>query len=152
MPPSKATIVILIAAIGIAFLMDCLQMYLYRTKAIVEDHGYHASLDLKFSIPFWLVMILEMACIISGSAILATLGIKGFGRWTYSAIQLLVWVKWGLGSSLLGVYSYDRQEPPPNVWLELDEFDDPVGYTARLAPWAHDVSAGHGLMCASAFC
>jgi hypothetical protein len=133
MPPSKATIVILIAAIGIAFVMDCLQMYLYRTDAIDEEHGGYASVVLKFFfLPLWLVMILEMVCIISGSAILATLGIKGFGRWTYSAIQLLVWVKWGLGSYLLRVYSYDD-------------------YTTRLAPWAFDVSAGHGLMCASAF-
>lgn len=115
MPPSKARIVILIAAIGIAFLMDCLQFYLYHSEAINEDHDTE-----KLEIILLLVMILEIVCMIVGSAVVGTLGIKGFGKWTYSAIQVLVWVKWGFGS-----YSLRKFRRP-------------------LTPWAFDVSAGHG--------
>lgn len=129
MPPSKARIVILIAAIGIALLMDCLQLYLYHNRAIDEQHS-----DAKLYTILLLVVILEIVCMIVGSAVVGTLGTKGFGKWTYSAIQVLVWVKWGFGSYFLGPYSYENED-----------------YSRPVAPWAFDVSAGHGLMCASAF-
>lgn len=127
MPPSKARIVILIVAIGVALLMDCLQFYLYSSMAIQEAYHYSKNLDKLLL----MVMILEIVCMIVGTAVLVTLGIKGFGKWTYSAIQVLVWVKWALGAYSLGTYSFDKDE--------------------ALATWAFDVSAGHGLMCASAF-
>lgn len=129
MPPSKARIVILIAAIGVALLMDCLQFYLYHSEAIQEEGHIHYG--KKFDKFLFLVMILEIVCMIVGSEVVGTLGIKGFGKWTYSAIQVLVWVKWAFGSYFLGSYSYEKNK--------------------ALAAWAFDVSAGHGLMCASAF-
>lgn len=51
------------------------------------------------------MIILEIACIVSVSTVLGTLGIKEFGRWVYSALQGLVWIKWGIGCYLLGEYS-----------------------------------------------
>lgn len=97
---------------------------------VFNEHDY-AFYGLKFKIVFTVLIILEIGCIISGSAILGSVGIKAYGRWIYSALQALVWVKWGCGTSFLGAYSYD--------------------YDRIVVPWAYDVSAGHGLMCASAF-
>jgi hypothetical protein len=58
------------------------------------------------------VIVLEIGCIATGSAILGALGTKGFGRWVYSALQGLVWVKWGIGSYLLGEYSPEYVHRP----------------------------------------
>jgi len=62
------------------------------------------------------VIALEMVCILSGSMLLAILGPKCFGRWLYSALQILVWVKWGIGSYLLGEYppEYDSESKEEN--------------------------------------
>jgi hypothetical protein len=47
------------------------------------------------------MIFLEMLCIVSGSAVLRTLGVKGFGKWVYNAMQILVWVKWGIVSYIM---------------------------------------------------
>lgn len=50
------------------------------------------------------VMLVEITCVVLG--ILGAVGIWGknhvFGKWVYSGVQALVWVKWGIGSYLLG--------------------------------------------------
>lgn len=47
----------------------------------------------------WVVIVLEIVYIVldSASAVAGTLGIKSFGRWLYSVLQDLVWVRWGTG-------------------------------------------------------
>eukprot|EP00253_Pinus_taeda_P018450 PITA_18450 len=52
--------------------------------------------------PACAVIALEIMCIASGSVALGVLGIKSFKTWVYSVVQALVWVKWGIGSYLLG--------------------------------------------------
>jgi hypothetical protein len=47
------------------------------------------------------VVALEVACIEAGSAVAGTLGIRGFRRWIYGALQILVWAKWATGSHFL---------------------------------------------------
>lgn len=42
-------------------------------------------------------LLFEMACFVSWSALAGTMGIKGFGRWLYGALQILIWVKWATG-------------------------------------------------------
>lgn len=44
---------------------------------------------------------LEIVCIVAGSAVAGTLGIKAFGRWVYAVLQILVWLKWAMGSLAL---------------------------------------------------
>jgi hypothetical protein len=55
------------------------------------------------------MIFFEIVCIVSGSTALRVLGIKVFGRWIYSAVHGLVWVKWSIGSYLLGQYSPDYE-------------------------------------------
>ena len=58
----------------------------------------------------WKVIVLEIAFTVSGSAMGGFLDVKDFGHkgfWVYSALQALVWVKWGGGSCLLGEYSQE---------------------------------------------
>lgn len=53
--------------------------------------------------PVWglvVVVILEVGCI--ASVVVRLSMKKGLGRWVYSGMQVLVWVKWGIGSFLLG--------------------------------------------------
>jgi hypothetical protein len=47
------------------------------------------------------MIYLEIMCILSGSIVAGTLGIKAFGKWIYGALQILVWLKWVLGSAFL---------------------------------------------------
>eukprot|EP00253_Pinus_taeda_P005415 PITA_05415 len=58
------------------------------------------------------VAIITVICIGMASAILGALGTKGFGTWHYSALQALVWVKWGIGCYLLGEYSPEYVHRP----------------------------------------
>jgi hypothetical protein len=44
------------------------------------------------------VTVLEIVCIVSGSAVDGALGRKAFERWLYIAMHDLVWVKWGIGN------------------------------------------------------
>lgn len=48
----------------------------------------------------WAVIVLELVCIVSGSAsaVAGTLGINSVGL--CNALQDLVWVKWGIGTYL----------------------------------------------------
>lgn len=64
--------------------MDC--FYLFSKKR-----------DYKLLI----AIILEIICIVAVTVVATTLVINSFRKWVYSALQALVWVKWGLGSYIL---------------------------------------------------
>lgn len=95
MPPSKPRVASIMAATGIGLGMDCFHLYLNRLRW--REFGM-----------IWAVIVLEALCILSGSAVAAVLGTKAFGCWLYSALQGMVWVKWGFGSYLLGEYLEDE--------------------------------------------
>nr|ADE77196.1 unknown [Picea sitchensis] len=94
MPPSKLRVVVIVTAIGIALGMDCLHLYLVRSH-----------LSLRVPPMLWAVINLEIVCIVWCSTLAGFVGINVFGKWIYSAVQGLVWVKWGIGSYLLSEYS-----------------------------------------------
>eukprot|EP01018_Ginkgo_biloba_P005380 Gb_27443 [translate_table: standard] len=95
MPPSKPRFFAIMAALGIGLGMDSLHLYLnrFRWRELAE---------------LWTVIILEILCIVAGSTVAGVLGVKAFGTWLYSALQCMVWVKWGFGSYLLGEYLDDE--------------------------------------------
>lgn len=83
-PLSIPRVAVIVTAICIALLMDCL--YLFTKKR-----------DYKLL----LVIILEIICIVAVILVATTLVINSFRKWVYSAVQALVWVKWGMGSYIL---------------------------------------------------
>jgi len=98
-PPSKPRVVVIMTVICIGLGMDCMEMVSKKISA-------RKKLMLRA------VIVLEIGCIATGSAILGILGTKGFGRWVYSALQVLVWVKWGIGCYVLGEYSPEYVHRP----------------------------------------
>lgn len=100
MPLSETRVAIIMAGIVTGLGMDCLHLYLGRPYPL--DRRETVS---KNPVPFIIVcamIVLETICIALCSTIARFWGIKGFGRWIYSALQILVWVKWAAGSYLLG--------------------------------------------------
>lgn len=97
MAPSKPRVAVIIAAIFIGIVMDCFELSkrtLKKVWIIKKKENQNTSMILG-------VIILEIVFFVVGC-----LGLKkGIGRWVYGALQLLVWVKWGIGSSILGAYS-----------------------------------------------
>eukprot|EP01018_Ginkgo_biloba_P005379 Gb_27442 [translate_table: standard] len=92
---SKVRFFAVMAAIGIGLGLDCLHLYLNRFR--------WRELPL-----IWAVIILEILCIAAAGTVAGILGVKAFGTWLYSALQGMVWVKWGFGSYLLGEYLEDE--------------------------------------------
>lgn len=70
------------------------------------------------------MIVLEIGCIVSCGAVARNWGIKGFGRWIYSALQGLVWVKWGIGSYLLGEYSPEHESGVFRTSFHPDSLDE----------------------------
>lgn len=134
-PPSERRVIAIMVGVGIALFMDCKHlMYLQYSKKPSDFKELTVQVDPKDSdakepatINFWFrpivkvyrvwlkpkvmvstVIILEMVCI---SCLGIVLRFKCFGRWLYSALHILVWIKWGVGSYLLGEYppEYDSQ-------------------------------------------
>jgi hypothetical protein len=110
MPLSKPRVMVIMAGIGIALLMDFLDLLCLskriRQRAQSDRIRQRAQSDSRGltdreRLMLLVMIVLEMSCIVSGSAVLRTLGVKGFGKWVYSAMQILVWVKWGIGSYLM---------------------------------------------------
>lgn len=117
-PPSKYRVIVVLVGIGIALLMDSLGLlflfYLLLTKMYLEDEDVSrtgirelSKNKIKKKIRMvWRMMVLEILYIVAGSVIVVKgLGMQkssGKGRWVYSALQILIWVKWGIGSYLLG--------------------------------------------------
>ena len=97
--PSKPTVVVIITIIFIGLGMDCLEMFSKKIRG-------RKRLLLRA------VLFLEIYCIATSSTILGALGRKGFGRWHYSALQTLVWAKWGIGCYLLVKYSPEYVHRP----------------------------------------
>lgn len=63
-----------------------------------------------------LAILLEIACIVVGSVVARLMGIKVFGKWVYSALQVLVWVKWAIGGDILEKYSQASSGDKPHEW------------------------------------
>lgn len=99
MPLSKNRIAVIVAAIDTALVMDGLDLFFLSKRISGRGRNRDKTRHL-----LWAVIILEIVYIVSGIAVAATLGIKGFGRWVYVALQGLVWVKWGIGSCILDEY------------------------------------------------
>ena len=91
--PSLSTprVAVIVTAFCIALLMDC--FYFFSKKR-----------DYKLLI----AIILEIICIVAVTVVATTLVINSFRKWVYSAVQALVWVKWGLGSYILDKYLTDN--------------------------------------------
>lgn len=94
MPLSETRLAIIMAGIVTVLGMDCLHLYLGRP---------YSKNPVRFIIVCAMI-VLEIACIALCSTLARVWGIKGFDRWRwiYSALQVLVWVKWAAGSYLLG--------------------------------------------------
>ena len=86
----------------------------------------------------WAVIVLETVCIVSCSIVAGALGKKDFGRWLYSCLQGLVWVKWGIGSYLLCEYSPEYVHRPARR-AKLDTSPETLAYSS--AKWTD-----HGIL------
>jgi hypothetical protein len=113
MPLSTHRLAVLMAAIGTALVTDCLDWFFLskriRARGRISDKMRHL---------LWAVIVLEITYIVSGVAVATTLGIKGFGKWVYAALQGLVWVKWGIGSIILDEFMEEfdtRQQRTSNT-------------------------------------
>eukprot|EP00253_Pinus_taeda_P024810 PITA_24810 len=95
MPPtSTLRVTLIMSVISIGLGMDCLHLYLNR-----RVNWRNVSL-------VWAVIILEIMCIVIFGAVARTWGLKG---WVYSVMQGIVWIKWGIGSYLLGEYVSEHE-------------------------------------------
>lgn len=124
MPLSKPRVAIIMVFVVINFCMDCLPLYLGRFHILyplirrnlvprrdpLNREGLVSKKPFSFNI-VCVVIVLEIICIVLCSIGLVVWGIKGFGRWIYSALQGLVWVKWAANnyvlSELVSKYDYD---------------------------------------------
>jgi hypothetical protein len=101
MPLSKPRVMVIMAGIGIALLMDFLDLLCLSKRIRQRAQSDSWGLTDRERLILLVMIVLEMLCIVSGNTVLRTLGVKGFGKWVYSAMQILVWVKWGIGSYLM---------------------------------------------------
>lgn len=77
-PLSVPRILVIITAIGIACLMDCL--YMFTNKVFLDKRPDYKVL---------LAISLEIACIVVGSVVARLMGIKVFGKWVYMLCKYL---------------------------------------------------------------
>lgn len=96
-PTSVLRVTLIMSAIGMALGMDCLHVYLNRRV------GWRKVCLV------WAVIMLEIMCIVIFGAVARTWGLKGFGRWVFSVMEGMVWIKWGIGSYLLGEYASEHE-------------------------------------------
>lgn len=107
---SKPRVTVIMGIMSILLGMDILHLYLcWRRFKNPLSSSSNNSTSRSSVVMVLVVIILEIA----GSVVMGTLGIKVFGKWLYSALHVLVWVKWGVGSYLLGEY-------PPEYESEID--------------------------------
>lgn len=90
------------AAILISLAMDCLDLLLVRL-----GDGYRWRVSPQKLHMLWVAIFLDITYIVVGAAVVGALGMKAIGRWIYSVMEGIVWVKWGIGSYLLGEYSIE---------------------------------------------
>lgn len=100
--PSKPRVAVMMAAILISLGMDCLDQILERL-----GDGFRWRINPKKLQMLWVAIFLDILCIVLGGAVGGALGMKFFGRWIYSVMQAMVWVKWGIGSYLIGEHSIE---------------------------------------------
>jgi hypothetical protein len=91
MPPSEGRIIVILVGICIALVMDAFDLKLYLQ--IRRMPRFRGSNHRKITLLICATIVLEILCIVGCSAIAGVMGIKAFGRWIYSALQCLVWVK-----------------------------------------------------------
>lgn len=135
MAPSKPRVAVIIAAICIAIGMDCYDLARKRSeifrkiqeklerkigkkspekslKKNWKDISEEIKKDMKVTLILPGVIILEIAfAVVLAVAVSLNNGIE---RWVYGALHLLVWVKWGIGSSILGAYSIEHVPKIPD--------------------------------------
>lgn len=102
---SKPRVTVIMGIMSIVLGMDILHLFLCwrRSKNFLSRRSGMVLV----------VIILEVTGMVAASVVMGTLGIKVFGKWLYSALHVLVWVKWVVGSYLLGEY-------PPEYESEID--------------------------------
>lgn len=113
MLPSEPRVVVIIVAICFGCVMDFWD-FGKEIRSLGEKDEYKSAPLVK--IPFkkenrkssymrLTVIVIEIVFV---AVVVVRLCLnEGIGRWVYSALQLLVWVKWAIGSYLLGLYSPD---------------------------------------------
>lgn len=106
MPPSQVRLIVIMAAIGTALAMDSLDLFSLSNK-IKGRQSLGKEMNEKKRYMLWAAIIMEIVCIVIGITVAGTWGLKSFGRWVYSAMLGLVWIKWGIGSYLLGEFSQE---------------------------------------------
>lgn len=114
MPPSKPRVAVIIAAVCIGIVIDCFEfsdlvLEIFRNgrdpKKSWEETWKKISKEIKEDKKNTL-MILGVIVLEIAFAVLVALSLNnGIGRWVYGALQLLVWVKWVIGSWILGAFS-----------------------------------------------
>lgn len=111
MAPSKGRLLVIFVGIAIALSMDCVDLYLYLQNArwSIERRDNRRRKILIICT----MIVLQISCIVSSSLVARAVGIKSFHRWVYGAVQVLVWLKWGIGSYLLGQYMPRERSRPP---------------------------------------
>lgn len=113
MLPSESRLVVIIVAICFGCVMDFWDFGKEIRSLRKKDENKSAPLvkipfkeeNRKSSYMRLTVIVIEIL-FVAVVVVLLCLN-EGIGRWVYSALQLLVWVKWAIGSYLLGVYSPD---------------------------------------------
>lgn len=145
-PPSKYRVIVVLVGIGIALLMDSYGLFfLFSAKEALSDMGIRELSKNKIKKKIRMVcgtMVLEIVYIVAGCVIVVKgLGMQkssGKGRWVYSALQILIWVKWGIGSYLLG----DRDDRVD--YSRLQKTSDGKGTEGD--NWFLDLVYSHGVM------
>jgi hypothetical protein len=165
-PPSMPVVVLIIAAIGAALGMDAASVHFGSYWKYNPNKA--AVMVAILSVPLWPVTIpiflikwlrciphisnaelmiwsavyLEAACIEAGSVVARTLGIRGFRRWIYGALQILVWAKWATGSHFLNkMNSQEFFGKSINRWQVLTYSSAPLlnavlaGVRCKWEPW-----------------
>lgn len=150
MPPSKPRVAVIIAAVCIGIVMDCFEfsdlvLEIFRNgrdcKKSWENISKEIKEDKKNTLMILGVIVLEIAF-----AILVALSLNnGIGRWVYGALQLLVWVKWVIGSCILGAFS---PEYVPTTFARREWKDHRVVLKNSTVQW---VDEGTLVYCSSFF-
>lgn len=104
MPPSKRTLVVMLVFIGVALLLDFLMLMDYLCD-ILSLALLSVSLRWIYeyreeNIMFLGEILLETVYIVVGT-VMVVKGM-GIGKWVYGALQALIWIKWAIGSYMLG--------------------------------------------------
>ena len=104
MPPSKVKVIVIMVAIGTPLAMDFLDLFSLSNK-IKGRKSLGKGINEKKRYVLCTSIIMEIVCIVIGIRVARTWGMTSFGRWVYSALFGLIWMKWVIDSYLLGEFS-----------------------------------------------